>query len=470
MGRRTDSRWLRVPVAAGRLGPLRDPDAERDPPDAVPRDRRSEAAAERAGELHPRRQLHPRRSAGARRVFRLRRLQFRGHREQRWRGQARRRVDRQRRTAARPLGRRHPPIRAVSGQPPAPLRPHGRIARPALRDALAARGAGDGAAAAALAALRPPRREGRGVRQQDELGARELLSACGRRETSVHTRHAGMAAARRSTSSAPAARTSSSSIRRRSPSSSSRAATRWRCSNAHAQTRSTFPSGRWSTPRCSTLAAASKATSRSCALAPDEFFIITGSAQTTRDFAWIERAIRADEAAALVDVTSAYSVMSVMGPKAEALAHALRRGRSRQERHAVQHDTHDRRRPRARSRRADELRRRSRLRALRHDRPVRDALRRAVDVRRRVRTEGRRLLHDRCIAHRSRSARVGRRALARRNAVGSRARLRRENGQARSRSSAAKRCRRNWRVASPSVSCCSRSTIPPSFRGAASRS
>jgi glycine cleavage system aminomethyltransferase T/glycine/D-amino acid oxidase-like deaminating enzyme len=50
-----------------------------------------------------------------------------------------------------------------------------------------------------------------------------------------------------------------------------------------------------------------------------EFFIITGSAQTTRDFAWIERAIDGDEHAALVDVTNAYSVISVMGPKAEAL-------------------------------------------------------------------------------------------------------------------------------------------------------
>src|SRR5206468_5743565 len=54
-------------------------------------------------------------------------------------------------------------------------------------------------------------------------------------------------------------------------------------------------------------------------LGPSEFFIITGSAQTTRDFAWIERAIRPDEHAALVDVTNAYSVISVMGPKAEAL-------------------------------------------------------------------------------------------------------------------------------------------------------
>jgi 4-methylaminobutanoate oxidase (formaldehyde-forming) len=54
-------------------------------------------------------------------------------------------------------------------------------------------------------------------------------------------------------------------------------------------------------------------------LGPDEFFIVTGSAQTTRDFAWIERAIRPDEPAALVDVTSAFSVISVMGPKAESL-------------------------------------------------------------------------------------------------------------------------------------------------------
>jgi len=54
-------------------------------------------------------------------------------------------------------------------------------------------------------------------------------------------------------------------------------------------------------------------------LAPAEFFIITGSAQATRDFAWIERAIGEDIRAALVDVTNAYSVISVMGPKAEAL-------------------------------------------------------------------------------------------------------------------------------------------------------
>jgi 4-methylaminobutanoate oxidase (formaldehyde-forming) len=58
-------------------------------------------------------------------------------------------------------------------------------------------------------------------------------------------------------------------------------------------------------------------------LGRDEFFIVTGSAQATRDFSWIERHIAADEHAALVDVTGAWSVMSVMGPKAEALLRTL---------------------------------------------------------------------------------------------------------------------------------------------------
>ncbi len=54
-------------------------------------------------------------------------------------------------------------------------------------------------------------------------------------------------------------------------------------------------------------------------LAPDRFFILTGSAQATRDADWINRHIREDEFAVLADVTSAYSVLSVMGPKSAAL-------------------------------------------------------------------------------------------------------------------------------------------------------
>jgi 4-methylaminobutanoate oxidase (formaldehyde-forming) len=58
-------------------------------------------------------------------------------------------------------------------------------------------------------------------------------------------------------------------------------------------------------------------------VAAHEFLLLTGSAQATRDFAWIERHIDAHERAALVDVTSAYSVLSLMGPRAEALLAAL---------------------------------------------------------------------------------------------------------------------------------------------------
>jgi 4-methylaminobutanoate oxidase (formaldehyde-forming) len=55
----------------------------------------------------------------------------------------------------------------------------------------------------------------------------------------------------------------------------------------------------------------------------DEFFILSGSAQATRDFGWIDRHIGVDQHASLVDVTSGYSVLSVMGPRAEALLRTL---------------------------------------------------------------------------------------------------------------------------------------------------
>jgi 4-methylaminobutanoate oxidase (formaldehyde-forming) len=61
-------------------------------------------------------------------------------------------------------------------------------------------------------------------------------------------------------------------------------------------------------------------------LGADTFFILTGTAQAVRDASWIERHIAAGEHAVLVDVTSAYCVLSVMGPKAEALLGALGSG------------------------------------------------------------------------------------------------------------------------------------------------
>ena len=54
-------------------------------------------------------------------------------------------------------------------------------------------------------------------------------------------------------------------------------------------------------------------------IAEHKFLIITGSAQAVRDADWIGRNIADDERALLTDVTTQYSVLSVMGPRAREL-------------------------------------------------------------------------------------------------------------------------------------------------------
>jgi len=51
----------------------------------------------------------------------------------------------------------------------------------------------------------------------------------------------------------------------------------------------------------------------------ERYLIITGSAQAVRDFDWISRHIGADEHAVLTDISTMYSVLSVMGPRAREL-------------------------------------------------------------------------------------------------------------------------------------------------------
>jgi 4-methylaminobutanoate oxidase (formaldehyde-forming) len=51
-------------------------------------------------------------------------------------------------------------------------------------------------------------------------------------------------------------------------------------------------------------------------LAEDEYYIVTGTGFATHDFAWIRANIRDGLDARIVDVTSAYAVLSLMGPRA----------------------------------------------------------------------------------------------------------------------------------------------------------
>ncbi|MEX3931875.1 FAD-dependent oxidoreductase [Paraburkholderia phymatum] len=54
-------------------------------------------------------------------------------------------------------------------------------------------------------------------------------------------------------------------------------------------------------------------------LAADEYLLVTGSAQTTRDFDMIDKRIPRDSHCMLVDVTGQYAVLAVMGPRARDL-------------------------------------------------------------------------------------------------------------------------------------------------------
>ena len=256
------------------------------------------------------------------RLFRVRGIQLGGHRQLRRRRPARRRVDRRRRSADRPVGRRHPPLRAVSRQPPASRRSHGRIARPALRDALAARGA---------ATVRPLRRSP----LYDRLRAKGAVFG-----TKLNWERANYflppgASPRRTRSTRPAwlpyvldeQRACREDVVVFDQTSFSKFVLKGRDALAVLQrlcaNEIDVPIGRMVYTAMLNARGGFESDLTITRLAPDTFFILTGSGQATRDASWIERHIGEGEFAALVDVTSAYSVISLMGPKSEALLRTL---------------------------------------------------------------------------------------------------------------------------------------------------
>jgi 4-methylaminobutanoate oxidase (formaldehyde-forming) len=58
-------------------------------------------------------------------------------------------------------------------------------------------------------------------------------------------------------------------------------------------------------------------------LAADQYLLVTGTAQTTRDFDMIEKAIPHDKHCMLVDVTGQYAVLAVMGPRSRDLLQSV---------------------------------------------------------------------------------------------------------------------------------------------------
>ncbi len=60
-------------------------------------------------------------------------------------------------------------------------------------------------------------------------------------------------------------------------------------------------------------------------LAADRYYIVTGTGFATHDFDWIRRSIPTKRSAELVDVTSAYGVLPLMGPRARDVLQAVTR-------------------------------------------------------------------------------------------------------------------------------------------------
>ena len=129
---------------------------------------------------------------------------------------------------------------------------------------------------------------------------------------------------RRRAAGAPAA-ASPCSTRRRSPSTWSPAGTpSRRCSGCARPTSGSSPAAP-STPGCSTRAAPTRPTSPSPGCRADEFLLVSSAASTERDKDHITRRMPGRGHASLADVTSAYAVYGVMGPRSRELLSRLSR-------------------------------------------------------------------------------------------------------------------------------------------------
>ena len=295
---------------------------------AVPRDRAGQDAAQRARELHARRQLHPRRGARAAPLLRRRRLQLGGDRQLGRRGEADRRVDRRGRAAQSDLA-------------DVDIRRFG--AHSANKKALAER---TGETLGLHYAMRWPRQELETARPLRTSPLHDLLARPGRDLRRART--AGSASA----TSAPTQRRSKRPTRTRSA--SRRGSTTWCASSARPGRRSrstTRPSfGKLLLQGRDALAVLQRLCANEMDVAPgrivytpmlnqrggfesdvtvtrlavDRFLIVTGSAQAPRDHDWIARHIGAGEAAALVDVSAMSAGASADGAER---AHAARPGR-----------------------------------------------------------------------------------------------------------------------------------------------
>jgi hypothetical protein len=142
-------------------------------------------------------------------------------------------------------------------------------------------------------------------------------------------------------------------------------------------------------------------------LADDQYLLVTGTAQTTRDFDMIDKAIPHDKHCTLVDVTGQYAVLAVMGPRSRELLQSVSKADWSNEAFGVRPKPRGRSRLRDGARHAAHLRRRTRLGTVRAGRIRARRVRDACMPRASVRPRQRGLLRDRLVADRERLSRMG---------------------------------------------------------------
>ena len=281
------------------------------------RDGRRQAADQRPGELHARRQLHPRRGAGVRGFFVGAGFNAFGIAAGGGAGMALAEWIANGRAALRPLARRHPPLRPPTATSTGSA--SGRSRPTASTTPSPGRSRSTQRPAAAVA-----RRSTTGSRRRARASAR---SSAGSAPTGSPT--ARRDAARRYTFGRPnwfdAVGREHRACREAAALFDQTSFAKFLLVGRDAeaalsldlrQRRDASRRAASSTRRCSTHAAASSATSPSRASPPTAFYIVTGTGFATHDFDWIRRNIPAGLDAHLVDVTIAPAVLTLMGPRA----------------------------------------------------------------------------------------------------------------------------------------------------------
>ena len=235
------------------------------------------------------------------------------------------RMDRERRTDQRSGRGRHPPVRALQRQHPVAARPGRRDPRAALRDPVAESRTDQRPSISPVAGVSPAGRRRGVVRLEDGLGTgQRVRPARAIARAALHLGQAelaGLVDCRAAGDAHGRGRLRPDLVRQVADNRTGRTRLlQWLCT-ADVD----VPIGRAVYTGMLNERGGYEADVTVTRLAHDQYLLVTGSTSSVRDRVWISRHIRPEQHVDVVDVTSAYAIYGVMGPKSRALLQRLSR-------------------------------------------------------------------------------------------------------------------------------------------------